>query len=34
MKKTLFLLAMMATILTSCTRQKTLVLYYSQTGTT
>ena len=34
MKKTLFLLAMMATILTSCTKQKTLVLYYSQTGTT
>lgn len=27
-------MAMMASILTSCTKQKTLVLYYSQTGTT
>ena len=35
MKKTLLLLAMMATILTGCTKQKkALVLYYSQTGTT
>ena len=34
MKKTLFLMAMMASILTGCTKQKTLVLYYSQTGTT
>ena len=34
MKKTLFLMVMMASILTGCTKQKTLVLYYSQTGTT
>ena len=34
MKKTLLFMAMMATILTSCTKQKVLVLYYSQTGTT
>ena len=34
MKKTLFLMAMMVSILTGCTKQKTLVLYYSQTGTT
>ena len=27
-------MALMATILTGCTKQKTLVLYYSQTGTT
>lgn len=34
MKKTLSVLAMMACILTGCTKQKVLVLYYSQTGTT
>lgn len=35
MKSTLLSLALMATILTGCTKpQKTLVLYYSQTGTT
>lgn len=34
MKQTLLLLAMMASILSSCTKQKVLVLYYSQTGTT
>ncbi len=34
MKATLFSLAMMAAIMTGCTKQKTLVLYYSQTGTT
>ncbi len=35
MKKTLLFMAMMATILTGCTKQqKVLVLYYSQTGTT
>ena len=35
MKKTLLFLAMMATIMTGCTKQKkALVLYYSQTGTT
>lgn len=32
--KKLVLLAMMASFLTSCTKQKVLVLYYSQTGTT
>ena len=32
--KKFMLLAMMASILTSCTKQKVLVLYYSQTGTT
>ncbi|MBO7119434.1 MAG: NAD(P)H-dependent oxidoreductase [Bacteroidaceae bacterium] len=32
--KKLLLFAMMATMLTSCTKQKVLVLYYSQTGTT
>jgi flavodoxin len=34
MKKTLLSMAMMASIMTGCTKQKTLVLYYSQTGTT
>ena len=34
MNKFLLLMAMMASILTGCTKQKTLVLYYSQTGTT
>ena len=34
MKKTLLSMAVMATILTGCTKQKALVLYYSQTGTT
>ena len=32
--KKFILLAMMASILSSCTKQKVLVLYYSQTGTT
>ena len=32
--KKLILLAMMASILSGCTKQKVLVLYYSQTGTT
>ena len=34
MKQTLLFLAMMACMLTGCTKQKVLVLYYSQTGTT
>ena len=35
MKKTLLFMALMASVLTSCTKQqKVLVLYYSQTGTT
>ena len=35
MKKTvLLIMTMMATLLTGCTKQKVLVLYYSQTGTT
>ena len=34
MKKILLSMAVMTTITTACTQQKTLVLYYSQTGTT
>ena len=34
MKKTLFFMAMMSFILSGCTKQKVLVLYYSQNGTT
>ena len=34
MKKALLSIALAATILTGCTKQKVLVLYYSQTGTT
>lgn len=34
MKQTLLLMALMASFLTACTKQKVLVLYYSQTGTT
>ena len=33
-KRVLFSLVVMAAFITGCTQQKTLVLYYSQSGTT